>query len=163
MPEDDPLFLDGLDDVVLPLRLQTREIASIEIKLRKHLLRHPELIRPHIKGIGSLEGSLARNLLAERREREEALGDLFGEPAWDMLLDLFAAHEERVNISVSSLCIAAAVPSTTALRWISVLYERGHLIRRADPRDRRRVWVELSPAMVASMRSLLQSWLTKLG
>jgi hypothetical protein len=163
VPEDDPQFLEDLDNVVLPLRLQTSEIARREIKLRKHLARHPNSLRPHIKSIGSPEGNLARHLLAERREREDTLGDLFGEPAWDMLLDLFAAHEEQVKISVSSLCIAAAVPSTTALRWISVLHERGHLIRRGDPRDGRRVWVELSPATFGSMKSLLRSWLAGSG
>jgi DNA-binding MarR family transcriptional regulator len=45
---------------------------------------------------------------------------------------------------VSSLCIAAAVPPTTALRWIRQLTDRGILIRQADPVDGRRVFIALS-------------------
>ena len=42
-----------------------------------------------------------------------------------MLLDLLAARLERERVSVSSLCIAAAVPPTTALRWIRTLTDKG--------------------------------------
>jgi DNA-binding MarR family transcriptional regulator len=45
---------------------------------------------------------------------------------------------------VSSLCIAAEVPPTTALRWIKSLTDRGLFVRRPDPRDARRVFIELS-------------------
>jgi len=47
-------------------------------------------------------------------------------------------------VSVSSLCIAAAVPPTTALRWISAMTESGMLIRQQDPDDARRVFILLS-------------------
>ena len=45
---------------------------------------------------------------------------------------------------MSSLCIAAAVPPTTALRWIRQLTERGLLMRQADPEDGRRIFIALS-------------------
>ena len=41
--------------------------------------------------------------------------DLFADPAWDMLLDLFQAEISQLRVPVSSLCIAAAVPATAAL------------------------------------------------
>ena len=85
-----------------------------------------------------------RAVIAERRLRDRFLDpDLFGEPAWDMLLDLYAARLEHQRVSVSSLCIAAAVPSTTALRWLRTLTESGLVVRRADPHDKRRVFIEL--------------------
>ena len=85
-----------------------------------------------------------RAVIAERRLRDRFLdSDLFGEPAWDMLLDLYAARLEHQRVSVSSLCIAAAVPSTTALRWLRTLTESGLVVRRADPHDKRRVFIEL--------------------
>ena len=56
------------------------------------------------------------------------------------------------RVTVSSLCIAAAVPSTTALRWLKTLVDRGLLIRRADPTDLRRVYIELSPATSIALR-----------
>ena len=78
---------------------------------------------------------------------------LFADPAWDMLLDLFAAQLERCQVSVSSLCIAAAVPPTTALRWIGTLHEAGLFERQADPSDRRRAYIGLSAKGFEAMRS----------
>lgn len=105
-------------------------------------------------------GEFARRLVAERREREALLGpDLFGEPVWDMLLDLFAAHEEGRTPSVSSLCIAANVPPTTALRWIAAMEEAGKLTREADARDKRRINVRMTPQAAEQMRRLLLSWM----
>ena len=108
----------------------------------------------------SAEASLARRLLSARRQREGALGSgLFGEPAWDILLDLFAAHEQGQSVSVSNLCIAANVPTSTALRWISALEERGKLVRDNDLEDRRRINVSMTEEAAGEMRSLLRSWL----
>ena len=70
---------------------------------------------------------------------------LFADPGWDILLDLYAAHDEGKPVSVSSLCIAAAVPPTTALRWITNMTDAGLLVRVQDPGDARRVFIELAP------------------
>jgi hypothetical protein len=84
-------------------------------------------------------------LLRARRLREQFLPpDLFADPAWDMILDLMAARLANQRVSVSSLCIAAAVPPTTALRWIRQLTERGVFSRIDDPADGRRVFIELT-------------------
>ena len=95
-----------------------------------------------------------RQTIRARRMRETFLGKtLFEDPAWDMLLDLFAARLERNRVSVSSLCIAAAVPSTTALRWINRLTEAGLLERHPDPADRRRAFLALSDRAERGMRA----------
>ncbi len=90
---------------------------------------------------------LARQTYEDRRRRTKIFQteELFGEPAWDILLDLFIAAKERRRVSVTSACIGSAVPSTTALRWISILERTGLLMREADPGDARRVYVRLSP------------------
>lgn len=86
-----------------------------------------------------------RALIRIRRLRERFLPeDLFGDPAWDMMLDLFAARLAGERVSVSSLCIAAAVPPTTALRWIGQLTDRGLFQRADDPADGRRAFIALS-------------------
>lgn len=93
-----------------------------------------------------------RRIIRQRRMREEFFGaELFADPAWDMLLDLYAARIERHRVSVSSLCIAAAVPATTALRWIKTLTESGVFERAADPHDGRRIFVILSEATAAAL------------
>ena len=93
-----------------------------------------------------------RDMLRARRIRADFLpGDLFADPAWDMLLDLLAARLEQERVSVSSLCIAAAVPPTTALRWIRTLTDKGLVQRHADPHDGRRVFISLAQETAESM------------
>lgn len=88
-----------------------------------------------------------RKLIRARRMRNQYLAeDLFEDPAWDMLLDLYAADLESAQVSVSSLCIAAAVAPTTALRWIARMTEAGLFERHPDPFDRRRAFLALSDA-----------------
>lgn len=89
---------------------------------------------------------IARSTYRDRRRRGNIFADpaLFGEPAWDILLDLFIAAKERKRLPVTSACIGAAVPATTALRWLTVLEEKGLIIRENDMNDARRVFVRLS-------------------
>ncbi|MVZ97904.1 hypothetical protein EUU23_09310 [Sphingorhabdus sp. IMCC26285] len=99
-----------------------------------------------------LTSAQIREIIRLRRHRERFFdSELFADPAWDILLDLKAAQLENQNVSVSSLCIAAAVPSTTALRWVTVMTESGMLVRRQDPDDARRVFIELSSGASAQL------------
>ena len=103
-------------------------------------------------GAGAVTARQVRAVLRARRLRDGIFpADLFADPAWDILLDLMAARLENVRVSVSSLCIAAAVPPTTALRWIRQLTERGLLERQADPDDGRRIFIALSQQGVAAV------------
>lgn len=89
---------------------------------------------------------LAQEEYRERLRRKKFFdADLFGEPAWDILLDLFLCHVEGRRITITSACIASSVPSTTALRWIALLQERGLIQRESDILDRRRSWIDLTP------------------
>jgi DNA-binding MarR family transcriptional regulator len=89
--------------------------------------------------------TLAGQLIKERALRTRHIDhSLFGEPAWDMLLDLFHCAEEGREVSVSSLCIASCVPGTTALRYISWLEEQSLIVRHKDRQDGRRIFVVLT-------------------
>ncbi|MBU6206249.1 MAG: hypothetical protein KGQ42_01030, partial [Alphaproteobacteria bacterium] len=111
-------------------------------------------VSPQYRTEFELKPAHIRALIKERRQRERHCDlELFADPAWDMMLDLMASRLENVRVSVSSLCIAAAVPPTTALRWIKTLTDLGHFVRIADPTDGRRVFIELSD-MAASKLSL---------
>ncbi|MEG3089596.1 MarR family winged helix-turn-helix transcriptional regulator [Sphingomonas sp. PB4P5] len=110
-------------------------------------------------GYGSppVEGGVSavelRQAIRSRRLRSQFFEpSLLEDPAWDMLLDLYAADLERAQVSVSSLCIAAAVAPTTALRWIAKMTEAGLLERQPDPFDRRRAFMALSGTARDGMR-----------
>lgn len=88
---------------------------------------------------------------------------LFADPAWDMLLDLMHARLNGKQISVSSLCIAARVPATTALRRIGDLVAAGLAVRVKDVTDGRRVFIELTPDGTARMERYLELFRTAIN
>ncbi|GFE74167.1 MarR family transcriptional regulator [Novosphingobium sp. TCA1] len=95
------------------------------------------------------ESGLIRRIIRQRQLRARFIdGDLFADPAWDMLLDLAAARVEGKQVSVTSLCIASGVPPTTALRWIGALVQADLFQRVCDENDRRRAFIELTEQAV---------------
>ncbi len=95
---------------------------------------------------------LVRRIIRQRQLRARFFdGDLFADPAWDMLLDLTAARAEHSRVSVTSLCIASGVPPTTALRWIGQMTEGGLLERVEDETDRRRAFITLTDKAADTM------------
>lgn len=105
----------------------------------------PESAMTWADGLRDFDPAVIRGIIRARQLRNEFFGArLFADPAWDILLDLMIAKVEKRSVAVSSLCIAAAVPATTALRWIKQLTEMGLLRRVADPQDGRRVFIELT-------------------
>ncbi|NOW47637.1 DNA-binding response OmpR family regulator [Novosphingobium sp. SG751A] len=95
---------------------------------------------------------MVRRIIRQRQMRARFFdGDLFADPAWDMLLDLTAAHVEKAKVSVTSLCIASSVPPTTALRWIGQMTEAGLLKRIEDESDRRRAFITLTDKAADAM------------
>jgi len=78
-------------------------------------------------------------------------GELFGDPAWEMLLDLLLAEFEGRKVSVTSACIASGAPMTTALRLVRRLVEQGILVRYPDESDRRREFLSLSHSVAETL------------
>lgn len=101
--------------------------------------------------------AFVRSIIRARALRRQFFDqNLFADPAWDILLELYALKCEGVRVSVSKLSIAADVPCTTALRWIDKLEADWLVVRQEDPLDGRRVWVELSDLGAAAMGTYLQ-------
>jgi len=95
---------------------------------------------------------LVRRIIRQRQARARFFdGDLFADPAWDILLDLTAARAEHIRVSVTSLCIASGVPPTTALRWISQMTEAELLQRVEDETDGRRAFIALTDKTADTM------------
>ncbi|MEL7199055.1 MAG: MarR family transcriptional regulator [Pseudomonadota bacterium] len=127
--------VQDLTETAQPIANEAPEVASVG-------LDHPPLPDP----------GFVRRVIAARHARAKFFdAELFADPAWDMLLDLTAAHGERSNVSVTSLCIAAAVPATTALRWLKQMVDCGIFERVADPSDKRRAFIALSESSLNGM------------
>lgn len=95
---------------------------------------------------------LVRQIIRQRQARARFFdGELFADPAWDILLDLTAARAEHTRVSVTSLCIASGVPPTTALRWIAQMTEAGLLERVEDESDKRRAFIALTDKAADAM------------
>lgn len=118
----------------------------------------PATMAPPQADLPSVSAEGLRAIIKARRLRASYFpADLFADPAWDMLLDLLQAEIAQHRVPVSSLCIAAAVPATTALRWIKTMTDRGLLVRRDDPHDGRRVFIEMAPTTSSALRRYFQA------
>ena len=100
----------------------------------------------------------ARTLSDQRRLRRRSLpAELFHEPAWDMLLALYIAHDEGRVLNVKSLVACADAPVTTSQRWIEHLHKLRLVTRVVDTIDRRRLEVSLSQNGVEAMETYLSA------
>ena len=148
----------GSDRNAARLRQLSDEVGRIASTLARlstgpaSALRPTEL-PPATGDLPDVSADMVRTVIRARRMRTRYFDeDMFADPAWDMLLDLLQAEIAQLRVPVSSLCIAAAVPATTALRWLKTMTQQGIFLRRADPHDGRRVFVELAPQASQAMR-----------
>ena len=144
-PSDEDVWLQ------INLRLHLDQVAEIEARqLKVDNRRQPTR---------SELGQLAGRIYDARRDRERIFDSrLFGEPAWDILLALYALPLRGELLTVSSLAIAAAVPPTTGLRWQNILMSQGLIERGPAGIDARKQFMRLTP----EGRTLLERYLTRL-
>lgn len=91
-----------------------------------------------------------------RKRRDSVLGeDLFFDPAWSILLELYLHHRQRTAVSITALCIAAGVPSSTGLRWVTLLERRNLVARDPDPFDRRKIYARLTDEGIQKVEDAL--------
>jgi hypothetical protein len=138
---------------LLQLSNEVSRIAGALAQLSSHPDASPRLQDRRRADLPDVSADKVMRIIRARRLRAQFFPeDLFADPAWDMMLDLFHAELVHRRVSVSSLCVAAEVPATTALRWLTNMVEQGLFVRRSDPLDGRRIFVELAPEMSDGMR-----------
>ena len=101
-------------------------------------------------------GEVEDLMRARRRRARHFNSDLFADPAWDMLLKLYAAELGQRRVSITKLGLASGVPATTALRWLTTLQKEGLIQRQSDPLDGRRIYVSLTDAGSRAMTAYFQ-------
>ncbi len=158
----------SLDRISQPEAGSTASLGEFKADFRSY---RPDTEGPELSGFGGGSAApqsgvrvplpdprMVRQVIANRQARGKFFDPaLFGDPAWDMLLDLTAAHGEGTQVSVTSLCIAAGVPATTALRWLTQMVETGIFLRVPDPADKRRAFIALSDRSLAGMAGYFAS------
>lgn len=100
----------------------------------------------------------AKELYRWEQTRARALGckgAIFGDPAWNVLLDLFYHTAIGTSVSVSSAFTASGVSNSSASRLIDKLESSGFVDRYPDSCDRRRSYLRLTEISRCEIRDLL--------
>lgn len=135
------------DDIQVVLRLKA--MSEEAAHLASALASHPSNRTGDAGGAGDGRSKspeeVLRLLIEMRRMRFRQFDSgLSSNPGWDMLLDLMSARLAGRQVPISSACVAAGIPATTALRLVNGLIEAGYVRRMPDPTDGRRVLVDLT-------------------
>jgi hypothetical protein len=141
------------------LKCEQNEVVDVECRDGKEWPGHGERVgagtRRSVGPDSHIAAIRAAEQLALRRRRSELFGrDLFGEGAWDIMLDLLVAKFKGRRTTVKNACIAACVPTTTALRCLERLEMRG-LVHRRRHETGKRTWLELDDGAYLGMVELL--------
>ena len=108
--------------------------------------------------------AFARRLERARQERQRFIpAELFGEPGWSLMLDLFIAHHEGRVVNTSGACFGASVPQTTGLRWLEKLDSAGLIARHSHPQDTRFVMITLSAEGLERMTAVLETFQARIA
>lgn len=125
------------------LSLVLEKLAGVERVLQEVKQALPPAPREGSSASHGVDDANIRRIIRARRIREQQLGpELFADPAWDLLLEAFAADLRQEWLTVSHLCRASGMPETTALRWIKLLEKEGWLKEAESPDGRK--WMELT-------------------
>lgn len=118
---------------------------------------HPPSAQPEITQ------DVIRAIIRARQARDVYLPpELLSDPAWGMLLELLHGELAGQRVSISTLCEAAAVPDSTAARWLKALEARDLAARRSNPDEGGSEFVELTPKGSAALRDYFRDVLTNL-
>lgn len=176
----------GFEDAVAAIRLGARDMLTKPIdaaklvravksaQLVRQLRRQPDLpaeLPPDAgakaaKDLDPLERKRAAlaNLRTIRRTRAQYLpSDLFSDPCWEMLLDLYDARLAGAEVTVTSLGAASGVPLTTALRRMDTLQGHGLIARIEDAGDKRRTIIRLTGPGFQAVESFFDTYLGRAG
>lgn len=110
--------------------------------------------RPDSGGRATVTEDHVLSILASRRGRERTFGrDLFADPAWDVLLELYAARLGRRRMGLQELAKSIDMPESTISRWITALAQRRWVIASDSEGS-----IELSPEAEREMNRVIGYW-----
>ena len=117
------------------------------------------LVRKKLRQRLNLTEDHIRSVLLVRRARSAILGkQLFSDPAWDIILELYAAKLGERQMSVADVARAIETPESTTRRWVAALEERGLVQSRTDLTKANVVWISLTDDGADRLRHLADYW-----
>ncbi len=71
----------------------------------------------------------ARQLLDRQRKRSLFFSNdnIFGDPAWELLLEIYIASDQNQCVSKTDLYAKLSVSDSIAARWLTVFLDRGYV------------------------------------
>ena len=151
-----PLGIDILDHIIVTASYAHHIVRSRRPRLRDRLHADFTLRSPSGReSAADIAYDRARRTIRRRLLRRQLIGseELFGEPAWEILLDVFVHECEGKPLAITSTCATAGIPMSSGLRLIQKLCDANILRRFPDPFDGRRCFVRLQPASRDRMRA----------
>ena len=172
------------DDAIMALRLGARDmlvkpieglklVQAVKSAQLARLIRQQPKAPPSPPSSDEVQKSAATvpterlrvalgNLRTMRRLRGQFFPtDLFSDPCWEMLLDLYDASLAQSEVTVTSLAAASGVPFTTALRRMDDLVHH-QLITRGDGKDdKRRTIVKLTAEARKALGKFFEMYLER--
>ena len=106
------------------------ELADVANEIERYAQNPRPSLTPFISGTEDTAklAVVARHLLDELFAREEFFPDFaVSEPSWLILLDMYIWAVAGRSVMMGEACLAARVPSTTALRHVAALVARACL------------------------------------
>ena len=164
----------GFDDAVEAIRLGARDMLTKPVD-------GPRLVKAVKSALVARQGRLAapvtgapsggaadrkraalKQMRSMRRMRSQHFPtQLFSDPCWEMLLDLYDGHLAGAEVTVTSLGAASGVPLTTALRRMDQLKAHGLIERAEDSEDKRRTIVRLTSAGLDAVEGFFDTYLQR--
>lgn len=159
----------GYDDAVQAIRLGARDMLTkpfdgprlVRAVKSAQLVRQmrPVELKPSDKSSAERQRTTLDDLRAVRKIRSKYFpSELFSDPCWEMLLDLYDGQLAGQEVTVTSLGAASGAPLTTALRRMEALQAHGLIDRIEDPQDKRRTIVRLSKNGLAAAESFFDTY-----
>ena len=141
------------------------ELVDISLRLPRSMVESVILAaRRSVDGTLRDKAALARIIASGRHRRSQILSRIrFGEPSWDMILDLYLAGCDGQKRDVISLCQSSGVPQTTALRYVDMLEQQGLIRREPDQTDGRRMFVVAQESLLVPLERWLDLEIAALG
>jgi len=101
---------------------------------------------------------LTRVIRARSRRSTLFSGELFADPAWDILLELSLARLEDRNLTLADLARRSPVHESIVFRWIGKLIRDGWIVPEPDGSEARDAVLDLS----AKAATAMQKWINEL-